>query len=72
MTDEHLSKLSNEIDAFLIQKATDNETPALALSAIILARLLHLNNYANSTDDFKLLLTTVSEAPIIKTTPPLH
>jgi hypothetical protein len=73
MNDEQLLKLSGQVDTFLIQTATENETPALALSAVILARLLLLNAEANSASDFKKLLGAVSEAPIIKTTSqPLH
>jgi len=56
-----------------MQTALEYETPALALSAVILARLLLLNGEANSAQDFKSLLGAVSEAPIIKnTTQPLH
>ena len=73
MNDEQLLKLSGQVDTFLIQTATENETPALALSAVILARLLLLNAEANSASDFKKLLGAVSEAPIIKnSTQPLH
>jgi hypothetical protein len=73
MTDEQLLKLSNQVDTFLLQTAIEHETPALALSAVILARLLLLNGEANSTEDFKKLMSVVSETPIIKTTTqPLH
>ena len=73
MTDEQLLKLSGKIDTFLVETAIENETPALALSAVILARLLILNNEAESTQDFKTLLGVVSEAPTIKKTErPLH
>jgi hypothetical protein len=73
MTDEQLLKLSGQVDTFLMQTAIEHETPALALSAVILARLLLLNGEANSTEDFKKLMGVVSEAPIIKnTTQPLH
>jgi hypothetical protein len=73
MNDEQLLKLSNQVDTFLVQTATEYETPALALSAVILARLLLLNGQVDSASDFKKLLGAVSEAPIIKTTPqPLH
>jgi hypothetical protein len=73
MTDEQLLKLSGQVDTFLLQTAIEHETPALALSAVILARLLLLNGEANSTEDFKKLMSVVSETPIIKnTTQPLH
>ena len=73
MNDEQLLKLSGQVDTFLMQTAIEHETPALALSAVILARLLLLNGEANSAQDFKSLLSAVSEAPIIKnTTQPLH
>ena len=73
MNDEQLLKLSSQVDTFLMQTALEYETPALSLSAVILARLLLLNGEANSAQDFKSLLSAVSEAPIIKnTTQPLH
>ena len=73
MNDEQLLKLSGQVDTFLMQTGIEYETPALALSAVILARLLLLNGEANSAQDFKSLLGAVSEAPIIKnTTQPLH
>ena len=73
MNDEQLLKLSTQVDTFLVQTAVEHETPALALSAVILARLLLLNSEADSAQDFKKLLGAVSEAPIIKTTSqPLH
>jgi hypothetical protein len=73
MTDEQLLKLSGQVDTFLMQTAIEHETPALALSAVILARLLLLNGEANSTEDFKKLMGVVSATPILKnTTQPLH
>lgn len=73
MTDEQLLKLSGQIDTFLFQTAEQHQTPALALSAVILARLLLINNQANSGNDFKALMAAVSEAPIItKAERPLH
>ena len=73
MTDEQLLKLSGKIDTFLVEMAIENETPALALSAVILARLLILNAEAESVQDFKSLLAVVSEAPILKKSEqPLH
>lgn len=73
MTDEQLTKLSSEVDAFLLETAMEHQTPALALSAVILARLLIINAEADSAHDFKSLLSAISEAPILKkTTQPLH
>jgi hypothetical protein len=69
MNDNQLLKLSGQVDTFLVQTAVEYETPALALSAVILARLLLLNGEANTAQDFKSLLGAVSEAPIIKKSP---
>ena len=73
LTNEKLFEASTKVDKFLLEVAEENEMPALALSALILARLMLLNNVFQSTDDFKKLMGVVSEAPILKnTTQPLH
>jgi hypothetical protein len=73
MTNEKMLEVSTKVDKFLLQIAEENEMPALALSAIVLARLMLINNEFQSTSDFKKLMGVVSEAPIIKnTTQPLH
>jgi hypothetical protein len=73
LTDEKLLEVSVKVDKFLLEIATENEMPALALSAVILARLMLINNETQSTDDFKKLMGVVSQAPILKnTTQPLH
>ena len=73
MTDEQLLKLSGKIDTFLVETATEYQTPALALSAVILARLLIVNGEAKSDQDFKSLLGIVSETPVIqRETQPIH
>jgi len=73
LTDEKLLEVSTKVDKFLLEIAEQNEMPALALSAVILARLMLINNEFQSTDDFKKLMGVVSEAPILKnTTQPLH
>ena len=73
LTDEKLLEVSTKVDKFLLEIAEQNEMPALALSAVILARLMLINNEFQSTDDFKKLMGVVSESPILKnTTQPLH
>ena len=73
LTDEKLLEVSTKVDKFLLEIAEQNEMPALALSAVILARLMLINNEFQSPDDFKKLMGVVSVAPIIKnTTKPLH
>jgi len=73
LTDEKLLEVSTKVDNFLLEIAKENEMPALALSAVILARLMLINNEFQSTDDFKKLMGVVSSAPIFKnTTQPLH
>jgi len=73
LTDEKLLEVSTKVDKFLLEIAEQNEMPALALSAVILARLMLINNEFQSTDDFKKLMGVVSATPILKnTTQPLH
>jgi hypothetical protein len=73
MTNEKMLEVSTKVDKFLLQIAEENEMPALALSAVVLARLMLINNEFQSTSDFKKLMGVVSEAPILKnTTQPLH
>jgi len=73
LTDEKLLEVSIKVDNFLLEIAKENEMPALALSAVILARLMLINNEFQSTADFKKLMGVVSAAPIFKnTTQPLH
>ena len=73
LTNEKLLEVSTKVDKFLLEIAEQNEMPALALSAVILARLMLINNEFQSSDDFKKLMGVVSEAPILKnTTQPLH
>ena len=43
-TDEELLVISNKIDIFLSTLAVEHQVPALELSAVILARLILLNN----------------------------
>ena len=73
LTNEKLLEVSTKVDNFLLKIAEENEMPALALSAVVLARLMLINNEFQSTDDFKKLMGVVSEAPILKNiTQPLH
>lgn len=60
LSDDQLIKLSSDVDTFLFNLAKDNEMPALALSAVILARLLIINDEMKTTDDFKKLLEVVA------------
>jgi hypothetical protein len=73
LTDEKLLEVSVKVDKFLLDIVQEYEMPALALSAVMLARLMLINNEVQSTDDFKKLMSVVSETPILKnTTQPLH
>jgi hypothetical protein len=60
LSDDQLIKLSSDVDTFLFNLAKDHEMPALALSAVILARLLIINDEMKTTDDFKKLLELVA------------
>jgi hypothetical protein len=61
ITELNLEEPIAEVDDFLLQLAIKYKLPGLLLSSILLARLMHLNNQFNSTDDFRKLLATVAE-----------
>ena len=51
----------DEVDEFLLKFCIQHKYPALMLSSIVLARLLHLNKQAGDVNDFGKLLRTVSD-----------
>jgi len=66
LTDEQLFSMSAEVDNFILTLAKEYETPSLELSAVILARLLLLNVAVDQQKDFKQLLNSISEKPMIE------
>jgi len=72
MTDEQLLELSRDVDNILIQLATKYETPALLLSAVMLARIVLLCDECGASDDIRKLLISVSETPLGKEIEVLH
>ena len=51
-----------EVDDFLLQFCIKNKFPALMASSVVLARLMWLNNQANSSEDFAKLLHTIADS----------
>ena len=68
-TDEELIVVSNKIDTFLSILAVEHQIPALELSAVILARLILLNNEFQNQKDFRNLLNAIADKPILADPP---
>ena len=51
-----------EVDDFLLQFCIKNKFPALMASSVVLARLMWLNNQANSNEDFAKLLHSIANS----------
>jgi hypothetical protein len=64
--DGQLHLASEEIDLFITELCVKYKMPPLALSAVMLARLIHLNNSVNSSDDLAKLLLSVGESILNK------
>jgi hypothetical protein len=60
--DEQLSLVSEELDMVLTTICVKYKMPPLAVAAITLARLIHLNNAGDSKEDFGKLLLSVSNS----------
>lgn len=58
--DLNLQPSCDDVDEFLLKFCMQHKFPVLMASSIILARMLHLANQANVTEDFAKLLATVS------------
>ena len=59
--DKDLIRLSNEMDNILIATGNKYGISALSLSAVILARLMRLNQETDSIEDFKQLMSDASQ-----------
>ena len=68
-TDEELLTISKKVDIFLSTLAVEHQVPALELSAVILARLILLNNQFQNQKDFRNLLNTIADKPILADPP---
>ena len=71
-TDEELIVVSNKIDIFLSILAVEHQIPALELSAVILARLILLNNEFSNQKDFRNLLNAIADKPILADPPKVN
>jgi hypothetical protein len=48
-----------DVDNFLMETSIKYKLPALLISSIVMARLMHLNNQFDTTGDFKNLLQAI-------------
>ena len=64
--DSQLQLVSDEVDLYISEACVKYKMPPLALSAVMLARLIHLNNSVNSSDDLAKLLLSVGESILNK------
>ena len=66
MDDKILELISGEMDEIVTVLCIKHKISPLILSSIVLARLYHLNDAANSTEDFKQLLAEVASGKLGK------
>jgi len=69
VTDEELLTISKKVDTLLSTLAVEYQVPALELSAVILARLILLNNEFQNQKDFRNLLNAIADRPILADPP---
>ena len=69
LTDEELLTISKKVDTFLSTLAVEYQVPVLELSAVILARLILLNNQFQNQKDFRSLLNAIADKPILADPP---
>ena len=72
VTDEELLTISKKVDIFLSTLAVEHQVPALELSAVILARLIILNNEFQNQKDFRNLLNAIADKPILADPPKVN
>jgi hypothetical protein len=63
---EELRLLADELDTYLQESCMKYKTVPLALSAVMLARLIHLNAVFESKEDFGKLLLSVGNSLLNK------
>ena len=66
MDDKQLEDLSYQIDNILIRLAQNNESTALMLSSVMLARLMLLCDAVGVGSDFRKLCQEISTNPLIR------
>jgi hypothetical protein len=64
--DVKLEKLSYQIDNILIRLAQNNDSTALLLSSVMLARLMLLCDAVGAGSDFRQLCKDVSTNPLLR------
>jgi hypothetical protein len=72
VTDEELLTISKKVDEFLSTLAVEYQIPALELSAVILARLILLNNELQTQKDFRNLLNAIADKPYLADPPKVN
>ena len=60
VTDEELIKISEDIDEFLLNQIVKNNVEPLNLAAIILARLIRMNQDSKTEEQFYKLVESVN------------
>lgn len=66
MDDKQLEDLSYQIDNILIRLAQNNDSTALLLSSVFLARLMLLCDAVGAGSDFRKLCQEVSTNPLLR------
>ena len=64
--ESELHLVSEEVDLFISRSCVKYKISPLKFSAVTLARLIHLNNSVNSSDDLAKLLLSVGESILNK------
>ena len=64
LDDEQLRIISDELDLTLQRLCLEHKLPPLSLGAITIARLIHLNGFVDSKNDFGKLLLSVGDSII--------
>ena len=72
VTDDELLTISKKVDEFLSTLAVEYQIPALELSAVILARLILLNNELQTQKDFRNLLNAIADKPYLADPPKVN
>ena len=61
ITDEKMLKISNQVDDWLANLVVDQNIAPLPVSAIILARMAHLNRFVDTEKEYGVLLSETSK-----------
>jgi hypothetical protein len=73
LTDEKLIEISRAVDEFLIQQVVKHEVPPINLSGVILARMIRLNQDAQTdTELFELFNSILTKDIVSNDNHPLH